>query len=108
MNIRARAAGKALEEIIDQFRLEIADSSRSHPSLDDGHRAAAEVHGREAKGFVHGHQKISGSQDAAPVPQRAVKRLTQADADILDGVVLIHIQVAQCGELQIEAAVTGE
>ena len=41
-------------------------------------------------------------------PKRLRKQLAQHDADILDGVVLIHIQIAVGFQLQIEAAVLGE
>ena len=40
--------------------------------------------------------------------QRFVERLSQHDADIFDGVMLIDIEVALGFELQIEAAVMGE
>src|SRR5208282_1820237 len=108
MNIRARAACEALKKVADQFRLQIADPRRANLSLDHGHRAAAKIHRRQAESFVHGHQKIPGSPDAAPVAQSAVERLTQSDSHIFYGVVLIHIQVAPSGEFQIKSTVPRE
>jgi hypothetical protein len=79
-------ACETLEEVADQLRLQIADPRRPDFGLNHGHRTTAKVHGRQTESFVHGHQKIAGSQDAAPVAESAVEGLTQTDSDILHGV----------------------
>ncbi len=108
MNVGARAACEALKEVAHQFRLQIADPRRSNLSLDHGYRAAAKVHCRQSESLVHGHQKIPGSPDAAPVAKSAVERLTQRDPHIFHRVVLIHIQIAPSREFQVEPAVPRE
>ena len=57
-------------------------------------RAPAKIDGGGGKGLVHGHQEISGAQNAAFVAERGVDRFAQSDADVLDGVVLVHVEVA--------------
>jgi hypothetical protein len=106
MNIGTRPARKAFIEIVDQFRLQIANSRRSHFGLNHRNRAASEIHRCQAESFIHGHQKIASSQDAAPITQSTVKCLPERDSHIFHGMMLIHIQITLGGEFQIEASVT--
>ena len=78
--------------------------------LDVDHRIgpAAQVHRHEAQRLVHRHVAVRRADDAGPVAQRPVQRLAQADRDVLDGVVRIHVQVALRLHRQIEQAVVGE
>src|SRR5437764_13315743 len=39
------------------------------------------------------------------ISQRAIEDLAQCDADVFHGVVLIHVKVAHCFEVQIECTV---
>ncbi len=71
-------------------------------------RTAAQVDGGGGKGFVHGHQKIAGAQDATFVAERFRHRFAQGDADVFDGVVLVDVEVALCVDRQIESAVASD
>ena len=55
-----------------------------------------------------GMHEVTGAVDAAPVAQRLGEQLTQHDAGVFDGVVLVHVEVARGLERQVEAAVLGE
>ena len=68
-------------------------------------RPAAEIDRRRRERFVHGHQEISGAQNAALRAQRLAHRLAENDARVLDGVVLIHFEIAARVEFQIHRAV---
>src|SRR6516225_6031818 len=105
MDIRACCLGEALEEILDQFGLELPDGPRSEVRLDDAKRAAAKIDGCGGQCFVHGHQEISCAENAALRSERGVDRFTEGDADVLDGVVLVNLEIAGGLETQIEAAV---
>ena len=59
----------------------------------------------ERQRLVHGHQEISGAQNAALRAQRFAHRFAERDAEILDGVVLVHVQIAFGVDLQIHGAV---
>src|SRR5258708_1095862 len=93
MNISARAARKALEEIPHHFHLPISPP----PSLD--------LESRPTESFIHGHGKITGPQNSAAISQRAIEDLAQSNTKVLHGVMLVDVQIAQSGELQIECAV---
>src|SRR3984885_8910081 len=104
MDIRACATGKAFEEIKHQFRLQIAYSRCPDLGIDHGGNASPEIDGRQAESFVHGHEEITGAQDAAAIAQSTVEYFAQGDPNILHGVVLIDIQVARGCQFQIESA----
>ena len=108
VHVGARAAREALKEIGDQFGLQIAHQPRAHLGVDGEGRAAAQVHGCNGQRFIHRHQKVSGAQDAALVAEGAVEGFAQRDADVLDGVVLVDIEIAVALEFEIECAVAGE
>ena len=100
VDVGARAAGKALEEVCHQFGLQIADEARAHFCVHSEVRPAAQVNGRDGEGLVHGHDEIAGAQDATLVAERAVKGLAERDADVFNGVVLIDIKIAVAGRAE--------
>ena len=71
-------------------------------------RPATKIHGGNRKRLIHRHQEISSAQNAALVAERAVERLAQRNAYILNRVMLVHIEIAGALQLQIESAVPRE
>jgi len=108
MDIATGASREAFEEVVNEIGLQIADQSHLHFCIDNCGRPAAEIDGDRAEGFVHRHQKISGSQDAFLRSERFIDHLAKRNADVLHRVVLIDIQIAFGRELKIEAAVMSE
>jgi len=108
MNIGARSPGEGLEEVIDEFSLEVAHQSLADFRIDNACCAAAEIDGCQTQRFVHGHDKISRAQNPALRSQRFVECFSQNDAHIFHRVVLVHIEIALGLELKVEAAVPGE
>src|SRR3954471_10323984 len=53
---------------------------------------------------MHRHHKISGAQNPPLVAQCLRKRLPKRNADILNGMVLVHIKIA--GRLKVEIKAT--
>src|ERR1700722_5468365 len=104
MDIRACAAGKAFEEITDQFRLQISYSRSTDLGIDHGGNAPPEIDGRQAESFVHGHEEIASTQDAAAIGQSTVEYFAQGNPNILHGVVLVDIKVAGGCQFQVESA----
>ncbi len=58
-------------------------------------------------GLIHGEQK-SVARDAVLVAERLAQRRSQREGAILDGVMLVDVQIAGAGELEREAAVLGD
>src|SRR5262249_7559149 len=108
MNVGPRAASKAFKEVRHQLRLQIANQSHAHPSLDDRSRAAAEIDRCQSQGLIHGHKKVTGAHDSPFIAQRVAKGFAQCDADVLYGVVLIDVEITLGLDLEVESAVTGE
>ena len=71
-------------------------------------RAAAEVDGDDANRFVHRHDEVAGAVDAAARAERGLDRLAERDADVLDRVVLVDVEIALGAQAQVEAAVARE
>jgi hypothetical protein len=88
--------------------LEISDKARANFGIDYCGGASAEINRDHSHGFVHGHEEVSGSKDAAFAAQSFIECLTKYDAYVLHRVVLIDIEIATGLELQIEAAMMGE
>ena len=102
------AAGKAQPELFRALHIEI-------PHLLGGavHRPvqgapARQVHGAEDQGLIHGQIKAAVALDAPHIPQPLAESLAQGDADVLGGVVIIHLHVPVAGEHQVKPAVPGK
>ena len=94
VHVGAGAKGEPLEEILDQLGLEIAHAANAELEIDDGVRASSQVDRRDCQRLVHRHDEVAGPVDAPAVAHRLRDGFTQRDAEILDGVVLIDVEVA--------------
>ena len=108
MDVGARGLRKSLEEILDELGLEIADQARGEFRFDDTESAAAKIDSGRGESFVHGHEEIAGPEDAFAIPEGGIDGLTESNADVFDGVMLIDVEIAGCFEAQIEPAVAGD
>src|SRR6266545_1814506 len=100
--------GEAAEEIFHQLGLQVAHLADLDEVLVDQGGTAAEIDRGHGQGFVHGQDEVARPVDALTVAQRLGEELSEHDADVLHGVVLIDIEVAGGPERQVEAAVAGE
>ena len=71
-------------------------------------RPAAEIDRRDRERLVHRHHEVAGAVDAAAVAERLRHRLAERDAEILDGVVLVDVEIAGRLHRQVEPAVRRE
>src|SRR5215471_7787455 len=108
VHIGAGGARETFKEIGHQFGLEIAHARRADFGVDHGDGTPGKIDGGQAKRLVHGHEKVAGAQDAATVRQGMIEGFAEGDADFLDRVVLVDIQVAAGRKFQIESAVARE
>jgi hypothetical protein len=106
MNIRPRSLCKTLKKIFRQLGLEIADVLCDNAGLAYAVRPTTQIHCRRRERFIHGHKEVACAQDPALCPERFKHRLAQSNPGVLDGVMLIHIQVALGPECQIERAMS--
>jgi len=108
MEIRSGVVYKTVEEIRQQFRLQIANQPDFHPVLIYERWAASEIHRDYRESFVHRQYEIAGAVDAFAVSQCLGEKLAHDDADILHCVVLIDVEIAIGFEFQVERAVFRE
>ena len=99
---------EAIEEIVDELGLQVADQSHLHPVLVDQRGASAEIDRDHGESFVHRKNEVAGAIDAFAIAERLGEQLSEHDARVLHGVVLIDVEIAIGVELQVEAAVLGE
>jgi hypothetical protein len=99
---------KGLPEIGNKLGIELADFLCGELGLKNEKRTAAEIERNGRKRFVHRERKMSITTDAAFIAQRIAHGLAQANADVLDRVVLIDIQIANGVEREIERGVFGQ
>jgi hypothetical protein len=106
VDVGARGAREACEEIVDQLALEIAHDPHGDLGINHGVRPAAQVNRGHRERLVHGHHEVAGAVDAALVPDRGQHRFAERDADVFDGVMLIDIEIAAGLNLDVESTVT--
>jgi len=106
VHVGAGGLREALKEIFDKLDLKIADALRCDFRVYDTKGAATKIDGGRGESLVHRHEEISGAQDAALRTERFLQRFPKGDANIFDGVMLVHVEIAAGLHLQIECAMT--
>jgi hypothetical protein len=108
VDVGARRRGEPFEEIGDQLTLQVADHADAQLEIDHRVRTAAEVDGGHRQRVVHRHDEVPGAVDPLSRAERLQRRLAERNADVLDGVMLIDIEIARRFQREIEAAVPGK
>ena len=96
-----------LKELAQQIHVEVAD-----PRPAEGHvvfqaRAPGKVHHHPGKRFVEGHVGVAVAEYAALVAHRLGHGLSQDDADVFDGVVGVHVEIAVGLDNEVDTAMAG-
>ena len=99
---------KAQPELLSQLRVKIPYLGRRQVHRPAQIVPSREVRGAENQSFVHGQQELPVTDNAPFIPQGLLKRLAQADADVLHGVVVIHLDVPLADDGKVKIPVPGE
>src|SRR5690606_28757722 len=96
-----------LEELLEQVHVEAPHyrTGKGYVHLQAG--AAGEIQRHAGQGFVHGHIGVAVATDTLLVPDSLGKGLTQGDADVFHGVVIVDVQVAATFDVHVDQAVPG-
>ena len=105
VNVGPRPLREALEEVLHELRLEIAHPGDLELQIDHRVRPPAKIDGGDSERLVHRHHEVPGAIDAAAGAERLSDRLAERDPDVLDGVVLVHVEIAVRLQREIERAV---
>ena len=96
---------QALEELTHQVDIEFADGCAREGHVEDQARPPGQIHHHARQGFVERHIGMAVTAQALLVAQRLGERLADGDADILDGVMRVDVQIALRLDVQVDHAV---
>src|SRR5690554_2951042 len=98
---------EALEELCEQVYVKPAHAGAGVGYVHEQTRAAGEIDDHAGQGFIQGHVGVAVTADAFLVAHRLLERLAEGDADIFHGVVVVDVEVALAGDVQVYQAVAG-
>src|SRR3954469_4526772 len=108
VDVGARPLREALEEVLHQLCLQIPDEARLHAQVDDRVRASGEIDRGDGERLVHRHHEIAGAIEPSARPERRRHGFAERDAHVLDGVMLIDVEISSRLQRQVERAMTSE
>jgi hypothetical protein len=94
-----------LERVRQEGDRELADAVAAEGERYLGVRTADEVDGGRGSGFVHRHGRGAVAGDARSAVERVGNPVPERGEDVLDGVVLVDVEVAAGEQFEVEAAV---
>ena len=94
VHVRPGPLREPLEEVVHELGLQIADPRRPDPQVHRGVRPAREIDRGDGQRFVHRHDEVPGALDAAARAERLVHGLAERDAEVLDRVMLVDVEVS--------------
>ena len=98
----------AVEEFFKQVNVKTSDEGAGEVDVVDESGAAGEVDDNAAQGFVKRNVGMTVAADAGFAAQGLFQGLSEYDADVFDGVVVVDVQVAFAGDVEVDHAVAGD
>ena len=74
--------------------MKIADAICGDRCFYDAVGPAAQINRSGGERFVHGHQKITCTQNPSLGAERFLNGFAQGDAHVFDGMMLVHVKIA--------------
>lgn len=99
---------EAIPEVFDQFAIELTDLPMWELGMKRESDSPAEINRGGHQRFVHWQGKVAVTKDAAFITNGFCKCLPQANANILDGVMLVDVEIAFGLNLEVEQTVLGK
>ena len=100
--------GEGLEEFAHQLGVEGPDLGRGKLGAEHQERTPGDIYGDARQRLVHRQQAIGVAGQPALVAERLFERLAERDADVLDGVVIVNMQIAPGAHRHVDERVPGE
>src|SRR5438105_10456675 len=108
MHGRKRVIDEALKEFVHEVDVERADQRPREGNVEFKPRTPGEIDDDARQRFVERNVCMSEAADAFLVTERLLDRLPERDADVLDRVMRIDVQIALCANVEIDQAVAGD
>ena len=108
MKVHQGVAADGRPEFLNQLSIELADLLRWE--LDPIHKrhATTQIDRRCDQRLFHRQRHVTVASDPLLVAQRLVEAAPQTDPDVFDRVVMIHVQIADGFDLQIEESMSSK
>lgn len=108
MKRNRRCHGKGAIEFLEQIRIHLADTLALEGYIPGEVGPARDIHDHLTQRLIEWHQRMPEAGDALLVTQRLGKGLAEGDANILDGMMAIHMKVTVTAHIEVESAVLGK
>src|SRR5438552_8658880 len=108
VQVHRRLIGEREQEVVNQLDVEAADLRLLDLDVVDEERPSGEVDDARHQRLVERYRGLAEAADAGLVAERLAERLAERQADVLDRVVIVHLEVARRAHGEVEEAVAGE
>ena len=108
MQVHARAVGDGIEKLFHKLRVQLPHPLCREITCKLQIGPAAQVHGAQSQGFIHGQDKIAVAPDALFVSGGLPDGLSQHNTGVLHRVVTIHLQIPFHLTFQVKKAMSGK
>src|SRR5277367_2531790 len=108
VQVHSDFVGQRLHKVVHQLGLEVADALLADGDVVSQVRAAADIDNRSADGLVERYGRLAEALDSGAIAKRLAKGPAYYDADVLDRVMVVYVQIAAGLDLQIEKSVARE
>src|SRR5205807_6763463 len=105
VHVGPRLVGHGLEESLEDAQVHRAARALVERDVPVQEAAAGEIDHAARQRFVEGKIEAAGAGDAGAIARRLIDGAPQRDAGVLDGVVLIDVQIALAGDARVESGV---
>lgn len=100
--------GESLEKLAHEFAIEGADFCLREFCPENQKRPAGNIKCNPCQGLVHRQEYVREPRDACHVAQGLADRLTESYTGILDGMMLVDMEIAQSADVHVNERVAGE
>ncbi len=108
VQIESAGRGDGTPEFLGEAGVEVAQRFGQQGNLPNQEGPATQIDRCGHQGFVHWHGGVAITANAGLVAQRLGQRLAQADADVLDRVMGIDVQIALGLDGEVDEAVLAQ
>src|SRR5271155_5788885 len=105
VQVHSDFVGQRLHKVVHQLGLEVADSLLADGDVVAEVRAPADIDNRRTDGLVERHRRFAEALDPRTISQRIPKRPPDDDPHVFDRMMVVYVQIAAGGDLQIEESV---
>ena len=100
--------GEGLEPFAHKFGIEVPDLGARKVATENEEGAAGHIDSAARQGFIHGQVTRAIAADSLAVAQGLGDRLTQGNAGIFHGVMIVNVQVAFGFQCHVDQRMAGQ